>query len=147
MVEIQEAVKVTKNRTYNELIRLPTFDERYEYLRLGGSVGETSFGFDRYLNQMLYRSKEWLSVRNQVIVRDDGRDLGIADRWIGDRIVVHHMNPISVEDIENGNPDIFDLRFLICVSDNTHKAIHYGDISLLPKPLVERYPGDTCPWR
>lgn len=146
-MEIQEAVKVTKNRTYNELIRLPTFDERYEYLRLGGSVGETSFGFDRYLNQMLYKSREWLSVRSKVIVRDDGRDLGIPDRYIGERMVVHHMNPISAEDIEEGNPDIFDPRFLICVSDNTHKAIHYGDSSLLPKPIVERRPWDTCPWR
>lgn len=136
-----------RTRTYEELLRFRSFEERYEYLKLIGVVGESSFGFDRYLNQNLYRSREWLSVRNQVIVRDDGRDLGIADRWIGDRIVVHHMNPISVEDIEDGNPDIFDPRFLICVSDRTHKAIHYGDAKLLLQPFVERRPGDTCPWR
>ena len=136
-----------KIRTYKELIRLPTFEERYEYLRIGGQVGDSSFGFDRYLNQALYRSREWLSIRNTIIVRDDGCDLGIADRSIGNRIVVHHMNPITVEDIEDHNPDVFDPRYLICVSDLTHRAIHFGDQSLLPKAPVERRPGDTCPWK
>ena len=134
-------------RTYSELLAFPTFEERYEYLRLGGSVGEASFGFDRYLNQMLYKSREWGMTRNHIITRDDGRDLGIDDRVVGDRIVIHHMNPITAQDIENGNPDIFDPRFLICVSERTHRAIHYGDKSLLPRPLIERRPGDTCPWR
>ena len=146
MVVSPGAKRRMRIRTYSELIAFPTFDERYEYLRLGGSVGETSFGFDRYLNQMLYKSREWRITRNQIITRDDGRDLGIDDRIIGDRIVIHHMNPIAAQDIEDGNPDIFDPRFLICVSERTHQAIHYGDKSLLPRPLIERRPGDTCPW-
>lgn len=142
-----EVTKTKKIRTYHELTRLPTFEERYEYLRIGGQVGDASFGFDRYLNQALYRSREWLSVRNAVIIRDDGCDLGVKDRSIGNRIVVHHMNPITVEGIEGHNPDVFDPRYLICTSDLTHRAIHFGDQSLLPKEPVERRPGDTCPWK
>lgn len=146
-MDILVEVTRTKIRTYQELIRLPTFEERYEYLRIGGNVGESSFGFDRYLNQALYKSREWLSVRDLVIVRDNGYDLGVDDRSIGNRIVVHHMNPITAEDIENGNPAVFDPRYLICTAGLTHRAIHFGDKSLLPKPPIERRHGDTCPWR
>lgn len=134
-------------RTYNELVRLSSFIDRYNYLKMGGVVGESSFGFDRYLNQGLYSSREWRSVRDQVILRDNGCDLGIEDRSIGRRIVIHHMNPISVDDIENRNPDIYDPKYLICVSLDTHNAIHFGDEKLLQKNPIERHPGDTCPWK
>lgn len=133
-------------RRYSDLCRLRTFDERFDYLRLNGAVGESTFGFDRYLNQHLYRSSEWKKIRNAVIVRDDGCDMGLAD-YPANRIIVHHMNPLSVEDLENRSDLIFDPEFLICVSFNTHNAIHFGDETLLPKPPVERKPGDTCPWR
>lgn len=134
-------------KTYSELSKLPTFKERFEYLKLGGIVGEATFGFDRYLNQFFYRSKEWQSIRNRVIVRDEASDLGIADYPIPKYIVVHHMNPISEEEIENGSKDILNPEFLICVSRQTHNAIHFGDESLLPSTPVERYLNDTCPWR
>jgi len=133
-------------RRYSELCRLQTFEERFDYLKLKGVVGESTFGFDRYLNQLLYRSSEWKKVRNAVIVRDDGCDMGLAD-YPANRIIVHHMNPLSVEDLENRSDLIFDPEFLICVSFNTHNAIHFGDETLLPKLPVERKPGDTCPWR
>lgn len=133
-------------RRYSDLCRLKTFNERFDYLRLNGAVGESTFGFDRYLNQHLYRSSEWKKIRNEVIVRDDGCDMGLAD-YPADRIIVHHMNPLSVEDLENRSDLIFNPEFLICVSFNTHNAIHFGDETLLPKPPVERKPGDTCPWR
>jgi hypothetical protein len=134
-------------KSYSELILLPTFLERYRYLKLGGIVGESSFGFDRYLNQVLYKSREWKSVRDRIVIRDNGSDLGISEYPIGKIIVVHHMNPITMDDIIEANPVIFDKEYLICVSLNTHNAIHFGDENLLPKLLVERRPGDTCPWK
>lgn len=137
---------ITMIRRYSELCRLQTFEERFDYLKLQGIVGESTFGFDRYLNQLLYSSSEWKRVRNAVIVRDDGCDMGLAD-YPANRIIVHHMNPLSVEDLENRSDLIFNPEFLICVSFNTHNAIHFGDETLLPKPPVERKPGDTCPWR
>lgn len=137
---------ITMIRRYSELCRLQTFEERFDYLKLKGVVGESTFGFDRYLNQLLYRSSEWKRVRNAVIVRDDGCDMGLAD-YPANRIIVHHMNPLSVEDLNNRSDLIFNPEFLICVSFNTHNAIHFGDETLLPKPPVERKPGDTCPWR
>lgn len=133
-------------RRYSELIKINDFQGRFEYLKLDGVVGESTFGFERYLNQILYRSSEWKKIRNQIIIRDNGCDMGLEDYPI-DRIIVHHMNPINEHDIEIQNPDIFNPEFLICVSYNTHNAIHFGDFELLPKPIVERRPGDTCPWR
>ncbi len=135
-------------RTYTDLKRLPTFEERYEYLRLAGIVGENTFGFDRYLNQKLYRSRQWKKVRDEVILRDNGCDLGIEDRVIMDRIIVHHMNPLLLDEVDERDEDIFNPEFLICVSPATHNAIHFGDDSLLTKSkLVERMPNDTCPWK
>ena len=136
-----------KIRTYSELITLPTFEERYEYLRLGGKVGEETFGFDRYLNQIFYKSSEWLAVRDQVIIRDYGCDLAIADREIQGRILVHHMNPIFVKDIVDRSKYLLDPEYLICTTKNTHDAIHYGDSSILLTVPIERIKNDTCPWR
>lgn len=135
-------------RTYSELIKLSTFEERYEYLKLGGTVGEDTFGFDRYLNQMFYQSKEWKQVRNYVIARDNGCDLGIPDREISyGKILVHHMNPITKNDILNNTEYLLNPEYLITTIKNTHDAIHYGDSSLLCKDPVERSKNDTCPWR
>lgn len=134
-------------RTYSELITFPTFEERYKYLRLGGKVGEETFGFDRYLNQVFYSSKEWKQVRDHVIVRDYGCDLGIKDRQIFGRILIHHMNPISAEDILKRSEYLLDPEYLITTVKNTHDAIHYGDESLLITMPVERSKNDTCPWR
>ena len=134
-------------RTYKDLRCLDTILDRFEYLKLGGQVGESTFGFDRYLNQAFYRSREWQEARRTVILRDGGCDLGIEGYEIGKGLVVHHMNPITIDDILSRRDEIFDPEFLICVSDRTHKAIHYGDAELLPKDPVERKPGDTCPWR
>ena len=134
-------------KTYSELIRLPTFEERYRYLRIGGSVGEETFGFDRYINQKFYKTKEWLSIRDYVIARDLGCDLGIEDREIAGRILIHHMNPISIDDILNRTEFLLDPEYLICTSKNTHDAIHYGDESLLITAPIERTKNDTCPWR
>lgn len=139
-------VRVMMNRTYRELKRLKTFEGRFNYLKLKGMVGEATFGWDRYLNQQLYHSSEWRTLRDEIIIRDDGCDLGISGYEIHDIVVVHHMNPLTLEDIENGSFRVFDPDQLICVSHNTHMAIHYGDSSLLPKPLVERRPGDTTLW-
>lgn len=133
--------------TYSELKRFQTFEERFEYVKLGGTVGESTFGFDRYLNQALYTSGKWRSLRNKVIIRDNGCDLGVDGHDIGKYIIVHHMNPITIEDLDERNEDIFNPEFLICVSRNTHNAIHFGDESLLPKGPVERRPYDTCPWK
>lgn len=136
------------NRTYSELITLPTFEERFKYLQLNGAVGRDTFGFDRYLNQYIYqRSQRWKSVRDKIIVRDNGCDLGVEGYSIYGRIIIHHMNPISVEDILSDRDWIFDPEFLICVSHRTHNAIHYGDESLLSQTLIERTKNDTCPWR
>lgn len=140
-------------RTYSELIQIPTFEERFKYLQLSGRVGEETFGFDRYLNQKLYKSDEWLNVRDIVILRDTGnnqycQDLGMPCGYdIHGRILIHHMNPISVDDIVNRTRYLLDPEFLICTIDLTHKAIHYGDESLLPKGPVVRTQYDTCPWK
>lgn len=135
------------NRTYSELSKLKTFQERFEYLRLDGSVGKDTFGWDRYLNQVFYKSPEWKSVRNRVIVRDCGRDLGIEGHDIFGKIIIHHMNPMSLNDVANRNPDIFNPEYLICVSHSTHNAIHYGDESQLMTEPIERTANDTCPWK
>lgn len=134
-------------KTYSELITLPTFEERYRYLRLGGKVGEETFGFDRYLNQIFYNSKEWKSIRDHVIIRDNGCDLGLADREIYGKILVHHMNPINVDDIINRSQYLLDPEYLISTVKNTHDAIHYGDESLLIIAPTERRKNDTCPWK
>lgn len=134
-------------RSYSELITLPTFEERYQYLRLGGSVGAETFGFDRYLNQVFYRSQRWKSIRDFVIVRDNGCDLGIEGREIYGKIIIHHMNPITIEDIERESDFLLDPEFLISTIHNTHNAIHYGDEELLIRMPVERTRNDTCPWR
>ena len=135
-------------RTYSELIKLPTFKERYEYLRIGGKVGEETFGFDRYLNQIFYKSKEWLSIRNDIIIRDNGCDLGMPGREIiGSKILIHHMNPITKEDILNRSDFLLNPEYLICTIKNTHDAIHYGDSELLYDDPVVRTKYDTCPWR
>ena len=139
--------QMTTIRTYSELITLPTFEERYEYLRLGGKVGEETFGFDRYLNQIFYKSKEWLRVRDEVIVRDMGCDLAMLDREIFGRVFVHHMNPLNMKDIINRSDYLLNPEYLICTSKNTHDAIHYGDISILLLAPIERVKNDTCPWR
>jgi hypothetical protein len=134
-------------RSYTELQKIKSFDKRFDYLRLIGVVGSSTFGFDRYLNQTLYNSKLWKRIRDQVIIRDDGRDLGVADYPIQGKIIVHHMNPISIEALERGDDSILDPEFLICTSHMTHQAIHYGDKSLLPELPITRRPGDTSPWR
>lgn len=135
-------------RRYSELIKLPTFEERFQYLKLDGTVGASTFGFDRYLNQVFYRSPEWKKLRNEIILRDNGCDLGMEGYEIhGQPIIIHHMNPITAEEIEHRDSTIFDPEFLITTVLNTHNAIHYGDESLLPKKPVMRTPNDTCPWR
>lgn len=133
-------------RTYSELVKLDTLEERYEYLRIGGVVGKSTFGFDRYINQMLYTSDRWRAVRDEVIIRDDGCDLGIDDYEIADKILVHHMNPITEEDIIEERDHVFDPEFLISTSHRTHNAIHFGDSNLLPKLPIKRRPGDTKLW-
>ena len=134
-------------RTYSELIQLPTFEERFEYLKLGGFVGKETFGFDRYLNQNFYRSAEWKRVRDKVIIRDNGCDLGIEDRLVSGKIIIHHMNPITDIDILNLTSFLLNPEYLICVSHNTHNAIHYGDEHLLVKNPIIRTKNDTCPWK
>lgn len=133
-------------KTYNELIRLRTFEERFDYLRLGGMVGKETFGFERYLNQSFYRSTEWKYVRRDAIVRDNGCDLAFNGMEIYGKIIVHHINPITIDDIEQGRDCIFDLNNVICTSHNTSNAIHYGDKSLLIMPPKERKRGDTQLW-
>lgn len=148
MDKTMKRVKRTMSiRTYSELILLPTFEERYRYLRLSGKVGDETFGFDRYLNQTFYRSKEWLSVRDYVIVRDNGCDLGMEDRPIRGRILIHHMNPIRKEDIIRRSDILLNPEYLICTFKNTHDAIHYGDESILIQNPIERTKFDTCPWK
>lgn len=134
-------------KTYSELIKIPTFEERFEYLRLNGIVGKDTFGFDRYINQKFYRSSEWKRIRDQVIVRDNGCDLGIEDRMIGGRILIHHMNPITDKDILNVTDLLLNPEYLICVSHITHNAIHYSDEKLLIKSPIVRTKYDTCPWK
>lgn len=135
-----------RTRSYSELRRLETFEERYEYLQLKGSVGTSTFGFERHLNQNFYRSTQWRQVRNVVIARDLGMDLGVDGFEIYDKIIIHHMNPMTPTDVEYGNEDILNPNYLITTTHKTHNAIHYGDASLLAQPLVERRPGDTKLW-
>ena len=134
-------------RSYKELSRLKTFEERYEYLKLDGVVGEDTFGFDRYLNQIFYRSQRWKKVRNLVILRDNACDLGMEGYEIHGRILIHHMNPITIEDIENESDFLMNPEYLISVTHMTHNAIHYGDSNLLATMPIERTKYDTCPWR
>ena len=138
---------MTKIRTYSELILLPTFEERFEYLKLDGRVGEDTFGFDRYLNQVFYRSHEWKKIRDHVIIRDNACDLGIEGLDIYGKVLIHHMNPITVKDIESRSKILLDPEYLICTVHNTHNAIHYGDENLLIKTPSERTKNDTCPWK
>lgn len=133
-------------RKYSELRRLKTFEERYDYLRLGGVVGASTFGFDRYINQDFYRSTEWRRVRDEVIVRDNGCDLGVEGYDIHGNLLVHHMNPMTADDVMHNEDWILDPQYLITTTNNTHNAIHYGDQSLLLKPFVPRAPGDTKLW-
>lgn len=134
-------------RTYSDLRSLDTLEERFDYLKLGGRIGETTFGFDRWINQMFYRSSEWRQIRDHVLVRDDGFDLGAKDApMVGRVYLIHHMNPITLEDIEEGTDNLLDPEFLITTTIRTHNAVHYGDKQSLPRPLVERRPGDTTPW-
>ena len=134
-------------KTYSELIKLPTFEERFEYLKLNGVVSELIFGSERYLNQMFYTSDEWRKLRNKIILRDNGCDLGIEGFDIHSKIFIHHMNPITEEDILQHSKYLIDPEYLICVSMRTHNAIHYGDISQVSCTPIERKPFDTCPWR
>lgn len=134
-------------KTYSELIKLPTFEERFGYLKLDGSVGVETFGFDRYLNQAFYTSNEWKALRNKIILRDNGCDLGIEGREIYSRVIIHHMNPITKDDILQRTEFLLNPEYLICTMKNTHDAIHYGDENLLFKGPVERSKNDTCPWR
>lgn len=134
-------------KTYSEMLIFPTLEERFRYLQLKGSVGKDTFGYDRYLNQILYHSEEWKSFRNGIIIRDNGCDLACEGYEIHKRILVHHIDPITVEDVLNRSPKVFDPENVVCVSHTTHNAIHYGDENLLITAPVERSPNDTCPWR
>ena len=136
-------------KTYSELTTIPTFEGRFEYLRLNGRVGESTFGSKRYLNQILYKTDEWRSLRDRIIIRDEGCDLGIPGREIFRplKVLVHHIDPITIDDVLNGNPKVFDPENLITISHMTHEAVHYGNADLLIKDPVERYKNDTCPWR
>ena len=141
-------MSMNTNRSYSELIALPTYQERFNYLKLAGRVGADTFGFDRYLNQHLYqRNPRWKKTRDKVIIRDNGCDLGIEGREIFGKIIVHHMNPITMDDILNDRDWIYDPEFLICTAHITHNAIHYGDERLLMLDPKERTPNDTCPWK
>jgi hypothetical protein len=134
-------------KSYRNLILLQTLEERYEYLKLTGQVGEVTFGFDRYLNQEFYTSKEWRQFRYKMIARDEGCDMGLLDYPIGGRVILHHINPLTIEDFENSSDLLFDPDNVICVSEATHNAIHFGDASLLPADPILRTPNDTIPWR
>lgn len=146
-VIIADTVTKMSIKTYTELIRFNGFIDRFRYLKLTGKVGEETFGFDRYLNQMFYKSDEWRSVRDRIIMRDNGCDLGIEGRDIYRGILIHHMNPITKEDILNRSDFLLNPEYLICVTKNTHNAIHYGDESLLITMPENRKPNDTCLWR
>lgn len=135
------------NKSYLELIQIPTFQERYEYLKIGGRIGEETFGFDRHLNQTLYRSSEWKRFRRQVIIRDKGCDLGCEGYELYDKILIHHINPITINDVLDRASCVFDPNNVICTSLNTHNAIHYGDSELLVTEPIERTKNDTCPWK
>lgn len=135
-----------RNRSYSEMFRLPTFQDRFEYLALRGRVGQQTFGFERWMNQSFYNSSEWRNLRHKIIARDEGLDLGVPGYEIHDRILIHHINPMTVQDFETGNPLIVDPENLITTTHNTHNAIHYGDASLLILAPVERAPGDQKLW-
>ena len=134
-------------KSYDEMMRLPTYDERLKYLQLDGRVSELTFGGHRYLNQKLYSSPEWKCVRRKVIIRDNGCDLNDADRPIYDKVLIHHINPITVEDVLNRDPSVFDMDNLVCVSNNTHQAIHYSRPGTQIPTVIERRPNDTAPWK
>lgn len=134
-------------KTYSELITLSTFEDRFEYLNLKGRIGEETFGFDRYFNQLFYKSQKWKSIRDYVILRDNGCDLGLEGYEIYGKIIIHHMNPITIKDIERESDFLLNPEFLICTTHNTHNAIHYGDRSILMTGPIVRTPNDTCPWR
>lgn len=134
-------------RTYSQLITINSFEGRFQYLQLKSGVGDSTFGFDRYLNQRFYTSREWRRAREQVIARDYGLDLGVEGFEIYDKVIVHHMNPMSVDEVQSGSDDILDPEFLITTTHLTHNAIHFGDERLLPRAPIERRPGDTTPWR
>lgn len=142
-----KAMTMTNIKTYSELITIPTFEERFRYLRLQGVVGIDTFGFDRYLNQKFYRSVEWKRIRDEVIIRDNGCDLGIEDRMIYGKILIHHMNPITDYDIRHMTDALLNPEYLICVTHRTHNAIHYGDEDLLITAPIIRTKNDTCPWK
>jgi hypothetical protein len=133
-------------RTYTELRRIDSFEERFKYLAVHSSIGIPTFGFERWLNQAFYTSVAWRTCRHQVITRDQGRDLGVEGYEVYDKVIVHHMNPVTIKQVEERDPSIFDPEFLISVSHNTHNAVHYGSANLLAKPLVERRPNDTKLW-
>lgn len=133
-------------RVYRELIQLPTFKERFEYLKLSGTVGAETFGYDRWINQALYNSERWKKARRDAILRDNGCDLALSGHEIANKLIVHHMNPLTLEDIESGCDDVFNLDYLVCTSSVTHNAIHFGNEKLLPRCFEERKPGDTCLW-
>jgi hypothetical protein len=135
-----------RNRTYSELVRYTTFEDRFAYLKLDGAVGSQTFGFDRYLNQMFYSSHEWKTIREYVIIRDNGCDLGVQGYEIHANLLIHHINPMTQEDIVHQEEWILDPEFLITTTHNTHNTIHYGNESLLPKVVPERKPGDTRLW-
>lgn len=140
----------TPIRSYSELIKLPTFEERFRYLLLGGAIGEETFGYDRFLNQALYRSRRWREdIRPKILIRDDGCDLGIEGHRIPSNalIIIHHINPITLEQVLSGDLSVFDPDNLICTTHRTHNAIHYGQKDFLPELPIERQPFDTCPWK
>ena len=143
----EETTIKTIIRTHSELILLPTFEERFKYLQLNGRVGYDTFGFDRYINQNFYKSAEWKRIRDQIIIRDNGCDLALEGYEIYGRILIHHMNPITVKDVELSTEYLMNPEYLICVTHNTHNAIHYGDEKLLMKGPVVRTKNDTCPWK
>ena len=138
---------IRTGRSYSELIKLQTFDERFEYLKLSAKIGDETFGRERRLNQIFYGSPEWKSFRRKVIIRDNGCDMGLPGFEIGDRIEIHHINPITTEDIENRSEALMDMNNVVSVSSRTHKAIHYGDVNSLPRLPIERKPNDMCPWK
>lgn len=138
---------MSKIRTYSELIKIPTFEDRYKYLKLNGKVGDDTFGFDRYLNQIFYRSPEWKQIRRDVIIRDEGRDLAMEGYELDKGIYVHHMNPITAKDLVDVTDWLLNPEYLVCVSKRTHDAIHFGDKSLLPELPKERTLNDMCPWK
>ena len=145
--DILDLVMMKMSRTYSELITLPTFVERFKYLKLDGFIGRETFGFKRWINQELYHCDKWLKFRDKIIIRDNGCDLGVPGYDIYGSVLIHHLNPVTYEDILNQNPCVFDPENVICTQLKTHNAIHYGDDSLLILSPIERSPNDTCPWR